>query len=431
MAIALPAAGLLAAHQSNLGAARAASTTSTAALATFTNQVTTIAPTWLVASPSTDQSGATDTAFLNSALTSLGSGGSLWLAPGAWYVNGPITPLAGQRISGLHGANQSGDGAGSGYGTVIHPVGTSWPSLNGCQAVFAYPNPLDQGELTDLWIDCSKFGGPNLSGVSAIGSVNAISLSRVGVYKAPADGVLLQLDPATNKVPDGWCLDTCLAQSCSGAGFYGRFNDASLINCHAQGCTGDGFFINSGNAKLTGCRGDLCANGFTIDVADGGGFNDATVLSGCGTQRNNQSGLNVVDGDGTTAGNGFRTPVVVDGCTFGGDGYNNGNPLDPSVFYAGIRVRGANTVFVGSVSVTVHNRGTTANPINCPKFGLTVGEMGTGSVYPLVVSIASGLLNGASAAVHDGSNGATRVSFGAGVVGAVGYQPTTFTTPTP
>lgn len=257
MAIALPAAGLVAAHQSNVEArSRAGSATSTSALAAFTNQVTTVAPNWLVASPSTDQSGATDTAFLNSTLTSLGTGGSLWLAPGAWYVNGPITPLAGQRVSGLHGANQSGDGAGSGYGTVIHPVGTSWPSLNGCQAVFAYPTPLSQGELTDLWIDCGKFGGPNLSGVAAIGSVNAISLSRVGVYKAPTNGFLLQTDSATNNVPDGWCLDTCLAQSCSGAGFSGRFNDASLINCHAQGCTGDGFFISSGNAKLTGCRGD-------------------------------------------------------------------------------------------------------------------------------------------------------------------------------
>src|SRR5579859_47626 len=244
--------------------------------AAFTNPVTTIAPGWQVAGPSGDQSGATDTSFLNTTLTSLGPGTSLWLAPGQWFVNGPILPLAGQRISGLHGASQSGDGAASDQGTVIFPMGSSWPSSNGLQAVFAYPSALSQGEITDLWIDCTKFNGSSLSGVAAIGSVNAISLHKVGVYSAPSDGFLLQAD-GSNNVPDGWLLDTCLSQTCGGAGFNGKFNDASFVNCHAQSCGGDGFAITSANAKLIGCRGDLCSNGFTLDIFGGGGYNDATV----------------------------------------------------------------------------------------------------------------------------------------------------------
>jgi hypothetical protein len=425
IAVTLPAAGLLAAHRSHLSELSKDAAGSVSLTAAFTNPVTTIAATWLVASPSGDTSGTTDTAFLNSKLSDLGTGASLWLAPGIWYVSGPIEPLAGQRISGLLGSTQSGDGAASDEGTVVKAVGSSWPTTpptDGVQAVFAYPTAQDQGELSDLWIDCSEFTGSSLNGVAAFGAVNSVSLQRVGVYEAPADGFLLQPDTSGN-FPDGWYLDTCLAQTCGGNGFSGNFTDGTLINCHAQNCGGDGFVMQGANAKLHGCRGDLCTNGFTIDVAGSStsGFNDATVLSGCGTQRNNQDGLNVINSSSTA--DAYRNPVVVDGCTFGGDGYNDGEPSASGIYYAGIRVRGANTVFIGSTSVTVHQR--TAG--DSPQYGLTVGEMGSTGVYPLLVTVATGLLNGATAAVHNASDGATTVQFGNGAYGATGFQPTTFT----
>jgi hypothetical protein len=431
IAVTAPAAGLLAAHRSHMSELSKVAAGSATLTTAFTNPVTTIAATWLVASPSGDTSGATDTKFLNSTLSSLSSqylgASSLWLAPGIWYVSGPITPLAGQRISGLLGSTQSGDGAASDEGTVIRAVGSSsWPttttngtSTNGLQSVFAYPSALDQGELTDLWIDCSQFTGGGLSGVAALGAVDAISLQRVGVYEAPTDGFMLA--ESSGNVPDGWYLDTCLAQTCGGDGFTGYFTDGTLINCHAQNCGGDGFVMQGGNAKLLGCRGDLCTNGFTIDVAGSStsGFNDATMLTGCGTQRNSQDGLNVINSSST--GDAYRNPVVVEGCTFGGDGYNGGDLS--GVYYAGIRVRGANTVFIGSTSVTVHQLADG----NAPLYGLTIGEMGSTDAYPLLVTVATGLLNGATAPVHNGSNSATTVQFGNGVYGATAFQPTTFT----
>jgi hypothetical protein len=70
-------------------------------------------------------------------------------------------------------------------------------------------------------------------------------------------------------------------------------------------------------------------------VAGGGGYNDATVLTGCGTQRNQQSGLNVTNS--SAVGNSDRDPVIVDGCTFGGDGRNGGTG---GGYLGGIRVRG-------------------------------------------------------------------------------------------
>lgn len=438
MAIALPAVGMLGAQHSSPAASSSVShAASGSALASFSNTLNTLAQGWQAASPSGDTTGATDTGFLNTTLGSLGSGGSLWLAPGKWYVNGPITPLAGQRISGLHGATQSVGGDSGDLGTTIvavnPPNGASWPATTGpfgdsVRAVFAYASStLRQGEISDLWIDCSNYTASNgLCGVAAVGDVRAIGLHNVGVYKAPSHGFLLAQDSDSN-VPDGWYLNTCLADSCgtsgSGDGFSGRFNDATLLNCHAQNCQGDGFMITSANAKLNGCRGDLCTNGFTIDVFGGGTYNDATVLTGCGTQRNDQSGLNVINS--SSGGNSYRAPVVVDGCTFGGDGYDGGNG-QTSDYNAGIRVRGVNTVLIGSASVTVH----TVGGILCPRYGLSMGVMANGTASPLLVTIATGLLNGAQAPVHDNTSG-TIVKFGAGVYGAVGYQPTTYTVPTP
>jgi hypothetical protein len=401
----LPAAGLLATQEASPAVAASA--------------LTTLAANWQALTPSSDITGKADTAAIASALAGLPDGGSLWLAPGLWYVNGPIVPKPGQRISGLHGANQSGDGAAQGYGTVIKAVGSSWPATNGVSGVFSYTSALGQGEITDLWIDCSKFTGTSLCGVAAAGAVNAISLRNVGVYRAPSHGFLLAPDQAAPpNLPDGWYLDTCLAQTCGGDGFSGHYVDATLMNCHAQTCSGDGFMMTGSNTKLIGCRGDLCTNGFTIDVAGGGGYNDATVLTGCGTQRNQQSGLNVTNS--SAVGNSDRDPVIVDGCTFGGDGRNGGTG---GGYLGGIRVRGRNIVMIGSASVTVDSF---SGEALCPAYGLSVGPIGTGNAEPILVTMGAGLLNGATSPYH---NNTTTTSFqlSSGVFGATGYRPTSVT----
>ena len=70
-----------------------------------------------------------------------------------------------------------------------------------------------------------------------------------------------------------------------------------------------------------GCRADLGAGcGWLIDHM--GTYGDATKLSCCSTERNNQDGVLVTNSSGT--GSDWRAPVIISGCCFEGDGHNGG-----------------------------------------------------------------------------------------------------------
>jgi hypothetical protein len=366
-----------------------------------------LAPGWEMLAPSGDTSGAEDTAAITAALAGLPPGGMLSLAAGVFHTSGPIVPGPGQHLAGRHGAAPGGDGAAQDYGTVIKPV-ASWSSTHAVAGVISYPAPQCQGDLTDLWIDC-RAAPAGVDGVAACGGANAVSVRNVGVYAATGHGFAQY--PNRSVTVDGWHLSFCLAQGCGADGFYGAYTDATLVDCHAQSCHGDGFSIHGGNAKLIGCRGDLCTNGFTLDVPAGGGYNDATVLTGCGTQRNANNGLNVVNTSADGAAD--RAPVLVDGCSFGGDG----TARAAGTAGAGIGVRGRNIVIIGSATVTV---GTVDVSGGCPDYGLLTEA--AGAAVPILVAMGTGLLNGAVAPHRDGAP-AARFSLGPGVYGATGYRP--------
>jgi len=366
-----------------------------------------LAPGWEMLAPSGDTSGAEDTAAITAALAGLPPGGRLSLATGVFYTNGPIVPGPGQHLAGLHGAPPSGDGAAQDYGTVIKPV-ASWTTPHPVAGVISYPAAQCQGDLTDLWID-GRAAPAGVDGVAAFGGANAVSVRNVGVYAATGHGFAQYPNRAVTVA--GWHLSFCLAQECGADGFYGAYTDATLMDCHAQACRGDGFSIRGANAKLIGCRGDLCTNGFTLDVPGGGGYNDATVLTGCGTQRNANFGLNVINtsADGAAG----RAPVLVDACSFGGDG----TARAAGAAYAGIGVRGRNIVIIGSASVTVN---TVDVGGGCPDYGLLTEAAGAG--VPILVTMGTGLLNGVVAPHRDGAP-AAQLSLGPGVYGATGYRP--------
>ena len=372
-----------------------------------------LAPGWEILAPSGDTSGAEDTAAINGALAGLPAGGSLSLAAGIFYTRGPVVPGPGQHIAGLHGASPSGDGASQDYGTVIRPVG-SWSTTYPVAGVISYPAAQCQGDLTDLWID-GRSAPPDVDGVAAYGGANAVTVRNVGVSAATGHG--FSQYPDGSVTVDGWHLSACLAQDCRGDGFCGAYTDATLVDCHAQGCDGDGFSIHGSNVKLIGCRGDLCANGFTLDVPGGGGYNDATVLSGCGTQRNANNGLNVINS--SAGGAAARSPVLVDACSFGGDG----TAKAAGTAFAGICVQGRNIVMIGSVSVTVNTVDVSGG---CPDYGLRTAA--AGPAVPILVTVGTGLLNGA---VAPHKNGAPAAAFylSPGVYGATGYRPASVGSP--
>src|SRR5712691_5461967 len=59
-------------------------------------------------SPSEDTTGAADTAAINTALGSVGAGGSVLLGPGDWYTGAPLKIPAGVELAGIKGGINGG-----------------------------------------------------------------------------------------------------------------------------------------------------------------------------------------------------------------------------------------------------------------------------------------------------------------------------------
>jgi hypothetical protein len=55
----------------------------------------------IVLIPSTDKTGAADTAAINTALATVGGGGSVLLSPGDWYTDAPLDIPDGTELAGI------------------------------------------------------------------------------------------------------------------------------------------------------------------------------------------------------------------------------------------------------------------------------------------------------------------------------------------
>jgi hypothetical protein len=138
-----------------------------------------------------------------------------------------------------------------------------------------------------------------------------------------------------------------------------------------------------------GCRADLCrGSGWLIDHK--GSYGDATKLVGCSTERNSQHGVLITNS--SAAGTAWRSPVIISGCCFEGDGTNvpaGGGPATGGE-YAGIRVQGRNRVFIDGTTVVVS---TTDVAAGAPKYALGIGETGSAPGRAETVEWASGRMN--------------------------------------
>jgi hypothetical protein len=138
-----------------------------------------------------------------------------------------------------------------------------------------------------------------------------------------------------------------------------------------------------------GCRADLCrGSGWLIDHK--GAFGDATKLVGCSTERNSQDGVLITNS--SAAGTVWRSPVIISGCCFEGDGTNvpAGGGAATGGEYAGIRVQGRNRVFVDGTAVVVNTTDVTAG---APKYSLGMDEIGSAPGRAETIEWASGRMN--------------------------------------
>jgi hypothetical protein len=360
--------------------------------------------------PSGDTTGTVDVANMQG-LINLGC--PLRLGPGRFWVKKPIVAqVNGVDIHGVHGATPSGDDAGSLLGTVISVTsGFSNPSFSGFATAVVLGICGDPGtgvvktqgfRLRDLWIDGSSFTASAVDGVAYYGPVNASMCERVGVWNASGNAFAAYPDSGSGTAPDGPHYNYCLAQSNTGAGFFGKFTDASFTNCHAQGNTGDGWFVTGGNNQLLNCRADLCANGYTFDHPGGSdGYDDYNAMANCTTQRNAENGLNLINT--SSGGTAYLMPVKCTGCAFTGDGTAGSS-------FAGVSVQGVSQLECHGCSIRVY---TVDVGGGCPSIGIKTATPGV----PTSVTWDGGSIQCAS--------GGDLVSDAASVQGALRIGPST------
>jgi len=361
--------------------------------------------------PTGDTNGIKDLINIQAAIN---TNESVILDIGVFYINAPIVlNVSGQRLHGSGGACASGNDSGQQLGTtivVVNPTAHPWSDPNPwagqhSAAIAIVQKNAGQGggtgsgkglatsgiRVTDLWLDLTS-APASVDGIMCLGSVGAVQYERVGVRQATGRYFPMYLDTsyASANYPDGQHLYSCMANGAATSnglpsssatgqdGFYGAYADAVLVDCHAQQLSSlsDGFWFNSAGAnnRLIGCRGDLCQNGFTFDAQSTGGFYDSHTLIGCGTQGNQNAGLNVVNS--SSSGITQRAAVIADGCTFDQDGN------------FGIQASGRNLVILSNTVVRTGSKFTFGGPAT----GISMAAQGSSNGVPSVVWN-GGLLN--------------------------------------
>jgi hypothetical protein len=334
--------------------------------------------------PSGDTTGATDTAAVNTALGNAGAGGSVLLGPGNWYTNAPLAIPVGVELAGIKGAI-NGPTARAPAGSVIHPVAAfSGPGVISLSAV-AGVRIRDLAILNDLRTPA------NVDGISCRGNVNGLEVLHVSVTQVSGYGLAYYRSGGADG--DGLWMSRCMFQQTGKSAVHRPVNDANIHNVHIQyagtvagAVDGHGFFSDpgsAGNMTYVGCRADLCAgSGWVIDHR--GAFGDATKLVGCSTERNSQDGVLITNTSGT--GTVWRSPVIISGCCFEGDGKGSNAGGE----YAGIRVQGRNRVFIDGTTVMVN---TTDVRAGAPKYSLGINQAGSARGRPETIEWASGRMN--------------------------------------
>jgi hypothetical protein len=348
------------------------------------------APSIVALSPSGDVTGTADTAAVSAALASAAPGSSVQLGPGDWFTSGPLQIPTGVELAGVKGGI-NGASSKAPAGTVIHPV-AAFSAPGGVLSLG--PDVVIGARVRDLAI-VNDLGSPaDVDGIACHGNVNGLEVTHVSVALVTGHGVAFYQDSA-GVDGDGLWMSRCMFQSTGKSGVYRPAGDANLHNVHVQlagqvagtgGTDGHGFFTmpgSSGNTVYVGCRADLCAgSGWFLDHK--GSFGDATKLIGCSTERNSQDGVRITNS--SADGTGWRSPVIISGCCFEGDGMGGGEGGE----FAGIRVQGRNRVFIDGTAVVVNTLDTKAG---APKYALGLDAIGSAPGQPETVEWASGRMN--------------------------------------
>ena len=244
----------------------------------------------IVLTPSTDKTGATDTAAINTALGNVGSGGSVVLGPGDWYTDAPLDIRTGPSWRASRGDQRADLDLRGRFG---HPPGRGFQRGR-------RPQPAGRFRGADKRPrHCQRH---RLTGRCGRDLLSRQRQRPGGSARLGGQGQRLRagLLPAAGADGDGLWMSRCMFQRTGKSAVYRPVNDANIHNVHIQyagdvagPADGHGFFSDAGSAgnmTYVGCRADLCrGSGWLIDHK--GTFGDATKLVGCSTERNSQDGV--------------------------------------------------------------------------------------------------------------------------------------------
>jgi hypothetical protein len=377
-----------------------------------------------VASPSGDTTGTTDSANIAAAIAMAGDTGKIILDSGHYFLSQPI------QTGFLTGFTIEGAGGGINGRTSKFPrsttlsCGTAFSTALGTE-VIGFLDGSCGPAVKKLCILGDANMPASVDGIACHRNVNGLLLEEVSIALVTGHGV------AWFQGSDGVDGDACKMKTVmiQQPGFNAVHRwppDSTLIDVHTQYAgyvdgVGAGFFSSpssSGNSSLIGCRADLSFGpGYVLD--HNGAFGDCIKLTGCSTERNAEDGVLITNSSPT--GGDWRVPINISGCSFEGDGHNNGLGGD----YAAIRVQGRNQVYIDNTVAAVNNLDCTAG---APKYSLYLQQIGSSNRQAEIVSWASGRMNysGSQAgaeAIHNHSL-VDHLKLGTTLVQIAGYEGT-------
>lgn len=348
-----------------------------------------------------------DTAAINAALTACPEGGQVFFPPGTYLVSSPITLRRNRTLIGTHAGRWPYHTGGpcrirvtSGFtGDAIIRLkdeeelfGSVGAPANGQQSSANDQNGM---RIIRLCLDGFNVAG-SISGVKATGLVRDFRMVEVAIRRCTGNGIHTVGYTRTNTqayYPRGWALHQVTCDTTGNNGFsFNLLNDSTLVDCLAVSATNHGFYFGGpGELLIVGCRSVWNkGRGFYFNGTCYGNV----VMSGCSTDRNEQSGI-FIDTSG-------RHPILLSGVALRRDGRNS---LSGGGNYAGLLVSGATTPIVvsGITTETGQDDETNAGTMS-PQFGVRV-------LNSTSVVIDSGALMGNQAAYIDaGGNTNFRVA---------------------
>jgi parallel beta-helix repeat protein len=237
-------------------------------------------------------------------------------------VNSTNTPAGGGF---MHVINASGSyylaadviSAGGNYGIVINAPRVTL-DLNGFSLINGGTGPV--GIMLNAADQSVTIRNGTISGWSQVG----IAYAAASATAIHLEDLILKNSPRAIRIPGPLRVSRCIARNCSLLGFEATTANALFESCLAEGCTGAGFYLNP-HSVAHGCSANACGTGFVAG--------DGSRLSDCSATANTSLGFDL------------GAAVLLERCTARANG--SGNNAGNANIRAGVRAHIANCLSDG------------------------------------------------------------------------------------